>query len=95
MHKEEMEIYSHTPNKVVLRVPWRRYPGILIQGDSLLRLKGRADKACSAFVARFRSVAPNEKEMEGMQAMRDLQDELRSLLSHYKRVTHWRRGSAQ
>jgi hypothetical protein len=90
MYKEEVEIHSHMPNKVVLRVPWRSWPGILIQGDSLLGLTGRADRACSMLPARFRSVDPNAKELESMLALSELQDELRTLLMHYKRVTHWR-----
>jgi hypothetical protein len=90
MYKEEVEIHSHMPNKVVLRVPWRSYPGILIQGDSLLGLKGRADRACSALLARFRSVEPNAKELGGILALSELQDELRTLLNHYDRVTRWR-----
>lgn len=31
----EVEILSETPNHVVLRSPGRRFPGSLIQGDSL------------------------------------------------------------
>jgi hypothetical protein len=91
MHKEEVEIYSDAPNKVVLRVPWRRYPGILIQGDDLSGLAGTVNKACSALLSRFRSTEPNAKELEGMEALLSLRDELSSFLRHYKRVSHWRK----
>jgi len=35
MKKEKVEIYSDTSNYAVMRHPNRRYPGSLIQGDSL------------------------------------------------------------
>jgi hypothetical protein len=46
--REIVEIYSYWPNKIVLRVPWARYPGILIQADDLTGLRGAVDRACLA-----------------------------------------------
>jgi hypothetical protein len=83
----KVEVYSVATNKVVLRVPPRRYPGILIQGDDLSGLAGVANEACSLLLARFRTVQPNPKELEGMMALRNLQNELRSLLKHYNRAS--------
>jgi hypothetical protein len=38
MMKIEVEIYTDQRNNAVLRLPARKYPGILIQGDSLRNL---------------------------------------------------------
>jgi predicted RNase H-like HicB family nuclease len=35
MKVELVEVYSHTTNSPVIRVPERKFPGVLIQGDSL------------------------------------------------------------
>jgi hypothetical protein len=43
MHVEPVEIYSDTTNAAVMRHPGRHFPGLLIQGDSLYGLCGRAD----------------------------------------------------
>jgi hypothetical protein len=42
--KEErtVEVYCDESNFAVIRIPSRKYPGILIQGDSLLDLLGTA-----------------------------------------------------
>jgi len=38
MKVESVEVYSHTTNCPVIRVPERKFPGVLIQGDSLRSL---------------------------------------------------------
>jgi len=45
MRVEPVEIYSDEPNHAVLRHPGRRFPGALIQGDSLYVLCRQADKS--------------------------------------------------
>ncbi len=35
MKVENVEVYSHITNCPVIRVPERKFPGILIQGDSM------------------------------------------------------------
>jgi hypothetical protein len=87
---EEVEIYSYEVNRVVLRVPWRRYPGILIQGDELSELGGQADRVSAWLLARFRSVDLDANDLEGVGALHSLTDELKSLLKHYAKVTRWR-----
>jgi len=42
MRKQEVEVFSDTVNAPVLRHPGRRFPGSLIQGDSLSVLWGLA-----------------------------------------------------
>jgi hypothetical protein len=43
MHKQELEVYSEAPNVGVVRMPGRRFPGSVIQGDSLSILRGLAE----------------------------------------------------
>ena len=35
MTKAEVEVFSAPGNDVVIRMPGRKYPGVLVQGDSL------------------------------------------------------------
>ena len=57
MRIQEVEIYSDATNAVVLRHPERRYPGCLVQGDSLhglvksLEVVQKESQALSADVA--------------------------------------------
>ena len=47
MYTATVEIFSDQTNAAVIRHPERRFPGILIQGDSLHILCQQADIACS------------------------------------------------
>lgn len=47
MHTETVEIYSDKTNAVVLRHSGRKFPGVLVQGDSLHALCCQADEACA------------------------------------------------
>jgi predicted RNase H-like HicB family nuclease len=73
MRTENVEIYSDQSNAAVLRHPGRKFPGVLIQGDTLNALCAQASEALGA--------GPDAREeLEG------LRDALYSLLSHYKTV---------
>jgi hypothetical protein len=87
LREELVEIYSDEPNKVVLRVPWRRYPGIHIQGDELSTLSSLANTASSALRDLSHGTEPTEEELRGRHALFELIDELQSLLRHYNNVT--------
>ena len=76
MRTEEVEIYSDATNAAVMRHPGRKFPGVLIQGDTLYSLCQRAD-----FIAR--SLNPSSDEFE---ELNDLRNHLWSLLTHYKSV---------
>lgn len=94
MYMEEIEVHSDAPNRVVLRVPWRTYPGALIQGDNLLGLSGKADRAYRALLpVLVGSKELSRPETAGLTALLDLREELRSLLKHYEKVTRWQRAS--
>ena len=73
---DEIEIYSDATNAAVMRHPGRRFPGVLIQGDTLYSMCQRADRiACL--------LNPTTKELE---ELNDLRNHLWSLLTHYKSV---------
>lgn len=46
MREEAVEILSDQANAAVIRHPGRRFPGVLVQGDTLYRLCQTADVAC-------------------------------------------------
>jgi predicted RNase H-like HicB family nuclease len=51
MRKEAVEIYSDATNQAVLKHPGRRFPGVLIQGDTLhsLLMQLKAVRMATAF----------------------------------------------
>lgn len=76
MHKADVEIYSDATNAAVMRHPGRRFPGVLVQGDTLYSMCQRADLIANA-------LQPTTPEFE---EMNDLRNHLWSLLTHYKAV---------
>jgi hypothetical protein len=46
MRTETVEIYSDETNNAVLRHPGRKFPGVLIQGDTLYAMCKLADRIC-------------------------------------------------
>ena len=43
MNKVEVELYTDQGNNAVLQLPNRNYPGVVVQGDSLLNLTRAAE----------------------------------------------------
>ena len=78
MHVKQVEIYSDATNAAVMRHPGRRFPGVLVQGDTLHTLCHRADVVCKA--------ARSQLDSESFEELNDLRNHLWSLLSHYKAV---------
>jgi hypothetical protein len=78
MRTEIVEIYSDQTNAAVLRHPGRKFPGVLVQGDTLHSLCRRADDACAGARGLVQSDAYDE--------LNDLRNHLWSLLNHYKVV---------
>jgi hypothetical protein len=78
MRTEIVEIYSDQTNAAVLRHPGRKFPGVLVQGDTLHSLCRRADDACAG----ARGLVPSDAYDE----LNDLRNHLWSLLNHYKEV---------
>jgi hypothetical protein len=72
MRSESVEIYSDETNRVVMRHPGRKFPGVLIQGDTLYSLVVMAHEASA-------KAGSNEE-------LNHLRDALQDLLFHYKTV---------
>jgi len=47
MRQELIEIYSDTTNNAIMRHPDRKFPGLLIQGDTLHAICRSLDETCS------------------------------------------------
>lgn len=75
MRTENVEIYTDQSNAVVLRHPGRKFPGVLVQGDTLYALWQQADEACAE--------VGGEQLPEGLD---ELRSKLRALVDHYKVV---------
>ena len=75
---EQVEIYSDTTNCAVMRHPGRRFPGALVQGDSLYILCASADRACAAIWA--------EDPGRAFDEMNRLRNSLWERLIHYKQI---------
>ncbi|WP_372237542.1 DUF6959 family protein [Pseudomonas sp. Hp2] len=78
MHIRNVEIYSDQSNAVIMRHPDRRFPGVLVQGDSLYSLCVQADDACAAARGKLSSSAYDE--------LNELRNALWNYLNHYKSV---------
>jgi hypothetical protein len=76
MHVESVEIYSDETNDAIMRHPGRRFPGALIQGDTLYSLCLSADEVCS-LIGRGSS---------GFDQANRVRNALWSTLNHYKAV---------
>lgn len=74
MHSENVEILSDKINEAVMRHPNRRFPGVLVQGDSLYAMCQRADLACNEV----------GRGSPGYAELNDLRNALWSYLNHYK-----------
>jgi hypothetical protein len=65
-------------NSAVMRHPGRRFPGVLVQGNTLHSMCVAADAACDE--------ARGIMSDEGFDHLNDLRNHLWSLLAHYKGV---------
>jgi len=78
MHVEQVEIYSDATNAAILRHPDRRFPGVLVQGDTLWILCCKADALCAD--------SRLESDCRRYDELNEMRNTLRSLLDHYKAV---------
>ena len=78
MRTDMLEIYSDATNAAVIRHPNRKFPGVLLQGDTLYGLFRRTEEILLASKGRLESDEAEE--------LQDLRDHLAELVSHYKRV---------
>ncbi|MCL1499263.1 hypothetical protein M3O57_02540 [Xanthomonas nasturtii] len=78
MRSTIVEIFSDQANASVMRHPDRRFPGVLVQGDSLYAMCLQADAACA-----------NAKQLinsDNYDELNDLRNRLWDYLNHYKAV---------
>ncbi len=75
MHIEPVEIYSDASNAAVMRHPERRFPGCLIQGDSLHILVSALTVVESE---------ANCLSEEAANELAEVTEQLTQLLEHYK-----------
>jgi hypothetical protein len=78
MKLEQLEVYSTATNAAVVRVPERRFPGIVVQGDSLHGLTSLAVDVLR------RAKASTDGEL--VEIAQDLFQRLSSLEKHYEEV---------
>lgn len=75
--EKTVEVFSEETNFAVIRVFSRKYPGVLIQGDSLMDLVSTAKDAIELF---------EEDKGEAMAALTYLYEELNWRFKNYKKV---------
>jgi hypothetical protein len=76
MRVDQVEIFSDATNAAVMRHPGRRFPGLLVQGDTLYSLCQRADLICQEI----------GRDSPAYEEANDLRNTLQEYLSHYKAV---------
>ncbi len=78
MHLAELEIYSSDSNYAIIKAPNRKFPGVLIQGDTLRVLCQQVQTIALAM-----KETPNFSE-ELLSTVEDLQEGLLNRLLHYQ-----------
>jgi predicted RNase H-like HicB family nuclease len=76
MDRIELEVFSTATNHAVVRVPGRRFPGAVVQGDTLSALLRNAEQILRELRAGRSPVDETE----------ELTEALRQLLGHYERT---------
>ncbi|MBB3861931.1 putative lipase involved disintegration of autophagic bodies [Novosphingobium hassiacum] len=76
MRKELVEIYSDASNAAIIRHPGRKFPGILIQGDTLRNLSRMASNA----------LASAEPDSDQWHDLKELVDALEGRVVFYTQV---------
>jgi hypothetical protein len=78
MRTEAVEIYSDQTNAAILRHPGRKFPGVLVQGDTLHTMCLHADRVCAK--------AKGALNADAYAELNELRNKLWGLLTHYKIV---------
>lgn len=76
MRIEPIEVYSDATNAAIMRHPGRRFPGLLVQGDTLHTMSVRLSKVCAAMDAR------NPMRNDAL----ELRDQIKGLVEHYRKT---------
>jgi uncharacterized protein DUF6959 len=75
---EGAELLSRAINYAVVQLPGRRFPGVVIQGDSLRILVGRIEE--------LQRLAEPHGDEELLLGLAEIHDELNSARVHYERI---------
>jgi len=78
MNTQQIEVYSEATNQAIVRIPSRKFPGVVIQGDSLSVLADLAESIHDA--------AKNSPDDELASDAKQLKNSLNGLLLHYEIV---------
>jgi predicted RNase H-like HicB family nuclease len=78
METKPVEIFSEASNLAIVRVPGRRFPGCVVQGDSLSILLGNAKEVWER--------VKDSSDGDLLRAAQALVESLQSRLDHYERV---------
>lgn len=74
-----LQVYSVASNIAVIQAPGRRFPGSVVQGDSLARLSEQATTI-------FEALRHGRPDAETRELARELADDLAARLLHYQEV---------
>lgn len=78
MEKIELEVYSQAINQAVVKMPQRRFPGLVIQGDTMSILVTLAETIYER--------AKKSSDSELLEEADELKDRLKAFLLHYETV---------
>ena len=78
METKPVEIYSEDSNFAIIRVPSRRFPGCVVQGDSLSILLGNAKTVWEK--------VKDSRDEDLVGSAQELVESLRARLDYYERV---------
>ena len=76
MEYMELEVYSQSINRGVIKMPSQNFPGLLLQGETLSTLLGLARS--------IHEKSQKTSDTELINASDELRDGLQKLLSHYE-----------
>ena len=76
MEYMELEVYSQSIDRGIVRMPSQSFPGLVLQGETLFSLLKLAKSACEK--------SQNTTDAELIEATRDLAERLQKLVTHYE-----------
>ena|SRR5947209_15948710 len=84
MRVESLEVFSDASNMAVVRTTGRKFPGVVIQGDSLNGLWDLAKRVCVLIEALPRS--DSREAQEALEWAQELKDLLGARVHHYVKI---------
>jgi hypothetical protein len=76
MEYMELEVYSQSINRGIVKMPSQSFPGLLLQGETLASLLKLAKKA--------HEKSQNTSDTELIEVSRELMESLQKLVSHFE-----------